>query len=42
MINCNSGDIGILLNGLTFEPPVLPDGIWPKMVFVKTPKILKI
>ena len=42
MINCNSGDIGILLNELTFEPPMLPDGIWPKMVFVTALKILKI
>ena len=42
MIACNSGDTGIFLNGLTFEPPVLPDGIKPKMVFVSAPKTRKI
>lgn len=42
MINCNSGAIGIFLKGLTFAPPVLPDGIKPKMVFVAAPVIRKI
>jgi hypothetical protein len=39
MIAASLGETGNTLNGLTLEPPVLPEGINPIAVFVVAPTL---